>query len=149
MPHKPAQDAGRVGGLVLIVRQLCALGANPNAEYRWNWHTELPRTGLWGALCAVGHPPLAEALLDAGANPTDGVSVHMAGGGDKHRRPRVARDADAVRVLLAAGADVRALDGMFAAPPLVWAVEGHGHAPPGRRSRGRRAAADRGGSPLE
>src|SRR5262249_45594289 len=31
---------------------------------------------------------------------------------------------DAVRVLLAHGADVHALDGMFAAPPLVWAVEG-------------------------
>ena len=31
---------------------------------------------------------------------------------------------DAVRVLLAHGADVNARDGMFAAPPLVWAVEG-------------------------
>jgi ankyrin repeat protein len=30
----------------------------------------------------------------------------------------------AVRVLLKHGADVNALDGMFAAPPLVWAVEG-------------------------
>ena len=25
----------------------CALGANPNAEYHWNWHPELPRTALW------------------------------------------------------------------------------------------------------
>ena len=31
---------------------LCALGANPNAEYHWNWHPELPRTALWGAVCA-------------------------------------------------------------------------------------------------
>jgi hypothetical protein len=36
--------------------------------------------------------------------------------------------ADAVRVLLRHGADKGALDGMFAAPPLVWAVEGRDHA---------------------
>ena len=35
---------------------------------------------------------------------------------------------DAVRVLLKYGADVNALDGMFSAPPLVWAVEGRGSA---------------------
>ena len=55
-------------------RDLVALGANPNAEYHWNWHPELPRTALWGALITMGHMPLAEALLEAGANPTDGVS---------------------------------------------------------------------------
>jgi hypothetical protein len=38
---------------------------------------------------------------------------------------------DAVRVLLRYGADVTALDGMFAASPLVWAVEGRGHPQPG------------------
>ena len=26
----------------------CALGANPNGEYHWNWHPELPRTGALG-----------------------------------------------------------------------------------------------------
>jgi ankyrin repeat protein len=31
---------------------------------------------------------------------------------------------DAVQVLLKYGADVNAKDGMFSAPPLVWAVEG-------------------------
>jgi hypothetical protein len=38
---------------------------------------------------------------------------------------------DAVRVLLKYGADVNAKDGMFSAPPLVWAVEGRSnpHAP--------------------
>jgi hypothetical protein len=36
--------------------------------------------------------------------------------------------ADAVRVLLKYGADAHATDGMFSAPPLVWAVEGRGHA---------------------
>jgi hypothetical protein len=38
---------------------------------------------------------------------------------------------DAVRVLLDHGADIAALDGMFSASPLVWAVEGRSHARPG------------------
>ncbi|AMY07047.1 ankyrin repeat protein [Luteitalea pratensis] len=75
------RDASRLDGLVAIARQLCILGANPNGEYHWNWHPELPRTVLWGALCAVSHLPLAEVLLEAGANPTDGVSAHITGGG--------------------------------------------------------------------
>ncbi len=73
--------AARLDGLVAIARRLCSLGANPNAEYHWNWHPELPRTALWGAVCAVSHLPLAEVLLEAGANPTDGVTAHIAGGG--------------------------------------------------------------------
>jgi hypothetical protein len=76
-------EPARLNGLVQLARRLCALGANPNAEYHWNWHPELPRTALWGAMCAVRHLPLAEVLLEAGANPTDGVSTHIsAGGGD-------------------------------------------------------------------
>src|SRR6188508_1163501 len=71
----------RVEGLVAIARRLCAMGANPNAEYHWNWHPELPRTALWAAVCTIQHLPLAEVLLDAGANPTDGVTTHIAGGG--------------------------------------------------------------------
>jgi ankyrin repeat protein len=77
--HK--QDPKRLEGLVRIARRLCELGANPNAEYHWNWHPELPRTALWGAVCAVGHLPLAEVLLEAGADPTDGVTAHITAGG--------------------------------------------------------------------
>ena len=46
-------------------------------------------------------------------------------------RAAMAGHAGAVRVLIAHGAPVNALDGMFAASPLVWAVEGRGHAEPG------------------
>ena len=75
------RDESKLEGLVAIARQLCALGANANGEYHWNWHPELPRTVLWGAVCAVSYLPLAEVLLEAGAAPTDGVSAHIAGGG--------------------------------------------------------------------
>jgi len=67
-------------GLVKIARELLARGANPNGEYDWNWHRELPRTALWGSLIALGHAALAEVLLESGANPTDGVSMHIAAG---------------------------------------------------------------------
>ncbi len=70
----------RADGLVAIARELLRRDANPNAEYHWNWHPELPRTALWGALCAVNHFPLAEVLLEEGANPTDGVSMHITAG---------------------------------------------------------------------
>jgi ankyrin repeat protein len=70
----------RAAGLVAMSRELLKRGANPNAEYHWNWHPELPRTALWGAICAVNHFPLAEVLLEGGANPTDGVSMHITAG---------------------------------------------------------------------
>jgi hypothetical protein len=76
--HQGAPE--RADELVLIARDLLSLGANPNAEYHFNWHRELPRTALWGALCVVKHLPLAQALLEGGANPTDGVSMHILAG---------------------------------------------------------------------
>jgi hypothetical protein len=98
----------RLEGLVAIARLLCALGANANAEYHWNWHPELPRTALWGAVCAVGHLPLAEVLLEAGANPTDGVTSHIAGGGG---------NLEALELLHRHGLNMNGIPG--GVPPLV------------------------------
>ena len=98
----------RLDGLIAIVRRLCALGANPNAEYHWNWHPELPRTALWASVCTIGHLPLAEVLLEAGANPTDGVTAHIAGGGG---------NLDALELLHRYGLNVNGVSG--GVPPLV------------------------------
>ncbi len=76
--HKEAPE--RAAGLVAIARELLAHGADPNGKYDFHWHPELPRTVLWGALNAVDHLPLAELLLEGGANPTDGVSLHINAG---------------------------------------------------------------------
>ena len=107
-----AQTPERKNALVEIARRLCALGADPNGEYHWNWHPELPRTVLWGALCAVRHLPLAEALLQAGANPTDGVSTHIAGGGS---------NVAALDLLGRYGVNVNGIPGGL--PPLVYMME--------------------------
>ena len=101
-------DPARLEGLVAIARRLCSLGANPNAEYHWNWHPELPRTALWGAVCTIKHLPLAEVLLEAGANPTDGVTGHIAGGGG---------NLDALELLHRFGLNVDGIPG--GVPPLV------------------------------
>jgi ankyrin repeat protein len=105
-------DAARLEGLVRIARQLLALGANPNAEYHWNWHPELPRTALWASVCVVHHLPLADVLLTAGANPTDGVTAHIAGGGG---------DVGALELLHRHGLDVNGIPG--GVPPLVYMMQ--------------------------
>lgn len=102
----------RAEGLVTIVRQLCGMGANPNAEYHWNWHAELPRTALWAAVCEVRHLPLAEVLLEAGANPTDGVTVHIAGS---------IGNLAALELLHRFGVNVNGIPG--GVPPLVYMMQ--------------------------
>ena len=102
-------EPSRVEGLVAIAARLCELGANPHAEYHWNWHPELPRTALWGAVCAVRHLALARVLLDAGANPTDGVTTHIAGG---------VGNIDALELLHRYGLNVNGIPG--GVPPLVY-----------------------------
>jgi hypothetical protein len=104
----PKGVPARLEGLVSIARRLCALGANPNAEYHWNWHPEFPRTALWATVCVVNHLPLAEALLEAGANPTDGVTAHIAGSGG---------NLDALELLYRHGMNVNGIPGGL--PPLV------------------------------
>jgi ankyrin repeat protein len=108
----PQGAPGRLDGLVAIARQLVSLGANPNAEYHWNWHPELPRTALWAAICVVGHLPLAEVLLGAGARATDGVSSHIAGGGG---------NVAALDLLGRFGLDVDGIPG--GVPPLVYIMQ--------------------------
>ncbi len=99
----------RVEGLVAIARRLCAMGANPNAEYHWNWHPELPRTALWASVCVIRHLPLAEVLLQAGANPTDGVTSHITSGGG---------NLEALELLHRYGLNVNGIPG--GVPPLVY-----------------------------
>jgi hypothetical protein len=72
-----------------------------------------------------GDAAVLETMLTSGFDPNvkdkDGVTA-------LHRAAKDGRT-EAVRVLLAHGASVANLDGMFSATPLVWAVEGWSHDP--------------------
>jgi hypothetical protein len=72
-----------------------------------------------------GNVAVLETMLASGFDPNakdkDGVTA-------LHRAAMAGR-AEAVRALLAHGASVSNLDGMFSATPLVWAVEGWSHGP--------------------
>ncbi|MEP7354008.1 MAG: ankyrin repeat domain-containing protein [Acidobacteriota bacterium] len=129
--HRESPD--RAAGLVEIARELLRRGANPNAEYHWNWHRELPRTALWGALIAMGHLALAEVLLEAGANPTDGVSTHIAA---------AAGNLQALELLRRFGVNVNGIPG--GVPPLRYILS---WASPSRPADGVRWLLEHGADP--
>jgi len=94
------------------------LSAHPSlrSEIRPEHHLMLHRPA------ESGNAQVLDTMLACGFNP---------GARDKDNVTPLHRAAmgghpDAVRVLLEYGADVNARDGMFAASPLVWAVEGRG-----------------------
>lgn len=64
-------------GLVAIARRLLELGADPNARFPW-LHHGIRRPVLWGATRVTRLLPLAELLLQSGADPNDGVTLPMA-----------------------------------------------------------------------
>lgn len=74
-----------------------------------------------------GNAPALEAMLACGFHPDARDSDNVT----PLHRAAMGGHPEATRVLIAYGADVNALDSMFAAPPLVWAVEGRDHAEPG------------------
>ena len=91
-----ARTETREAGLIAIARRLFALGASPNLRFPWRHH-EVERPVLWGAVFVVRSLPLAAVLLDAGANPSDGVTLPLAAG---------ASHVAALDLLLTYGADV-------------------------------------------
>jgi len=83
-------------GLAAIARRLIALGADPNTRFPWQHHN-VRRPVLWGASRQAQSLPLVLALLDAGADPNDGVTLPLAAS---------AGDTAVLEALLAHGASV-------------------------------------------
>jgi ankyrin repeat protein len=72
-------------GLVAIARRLLALGEDAQLRFPWKHHG-VHRPVLWGAMLVTGSLPLAAVLLEAGADPDDGVTLPiLASGGDLAR----------------------------------------------------------------
>src|ERR671935_539356 len=87
---------GSSGGLADIARCLIALGVDPNTRFPW-LHHNVRRPVLWGASRVAQSLPLVTALLDAGADPNDGVTLPLAAS---------AGDIPVLEALLAHGANV-------------------------------------------
>ncbi len=69
-------------GLAAIARRLLALGEDAQLRFPWEHHG-IHRPVLWGAMLVTGSLALAEALLEAGADPDDGVTLPiLASAGD-------------------------------------------------------------------
>lgn len=86
----------REDGLIAIAEKLVALGADPNLRFPW-LHHDVHRPILWGTVFVVHSRRLAAALLDAGADPSDGVTLPLAAS---------AGYVDVLDLLLARGADL-------------------------------------------
>jgi len=112
----------RVAGLAAIARRLIALSVDPNTRFPWPHHN-VHRPVLWGASRVARSMPLVETLLDAGADPNDGVTLPMAAS---------AGDMPVLEALLAHGAKVDqawATDGATA----LYAILNWSHTPDGAR----------------
>jgi ankyrin repeat protein len=91
-----ARSQAREDGLITIARQLISLGVDPNLRFPW-LHHEVHRPVLWGSVFVVQSLRLASALLEAGADPSDGVTLPIAAS---------AGHVATLDLLLAHGADV-------------------------------------------
>ncbi len=83
-------------GLADIARRLISLGVDPNTKFPW-LHHNVRRPILWGASRVAQSLPLVNVLLDAGADPNDGVTLPLAAS---------AGDIPVLEALLAHGANV-------------------------------------------